>query len=147
MKISPVKSALLGGICWIIAGCLLHPLPVDLKWGIWLFLLAITTSQLGLSHIPEVLAALITSIAGLMTAGLHFVLAFRSSLPRNARRCWFIAAMALSFSMVLSALYGARFYLQIAWLDIPWMRALHGSANALGFGGAGMIGWYLASRK
>jgi YndJ-like protein len=87
------------------------------------------------------LTALITSIAGLMTAGLHFVLALSYSQTQAARWCRFIAAMALSFSMLLAALYGLRSYLQIPWLEIPWMRALHGSANALGFGLAGLIGW------
>ncbi len=47
--------------------------------------------------------------------------------------------------MVLAALYGSRFQAPpLAWLDIPWMLALHGSANALGIGVLGLWGWTLA---
>ena len=40
-------------------------------------------------------------------------------------------------------LYGSRFYVDVSWLDIPWMRALHGSANAIGFALLGMWSWCL----
>jgi hypothetical protein len=48
--------------------------------------------------------------------------------------------------MLLAALYGSRFYLAVDWLDIPWMRALHGTANAVGFGVVGLLGWSMANR-
>jgi hypothetical protein len=111
--------------------------------GVPLTALGITTSQLGLGHAPEMLAALMTAGAGALTAGLHFKLALRRSQPRIARFCWLILAISLSCGVLLAALYGSRFYTPMAWLDIPWMRALHGSANALGFGLFGVIGWYL----
>ena len=44
-------------------------------------------------------------------------------------------------TVVLALLYGCRAYFPLAWLDIPWMRAVHGTANALGFGLAGVLGW------
>jgi hypothetical protein len=31
----------------------------------------------------------------------------------------------------------------LPWLDIPWMRALHGTANALGFTVPALVGWYV----
>jgi len=49
--------------------------------------------------------------------------------------------------MVLAGLYGTRALFPVAGLDIPWMRALHGSANAIGFALAGVLGWVLAERS
>jgi hypothetical protein len=39
------------------------------------------------------------------------------------------------------ALYGLRAWLSIAWLDLPWVWALHGTANSLGFALAGLLAW------
>ena len=27
------------------------------------------------------------------------------------------------------------------WLDVPWMRAVHGTVNAVGFGLGGVLAW------
>ena len=54
--------------------------------------------------------------------------------------------VALAASMVLAALYGARSYLTIGWLDIPSMRVLHGTTNAFGFALCGLCGWRMALR-
>jgi hypothetical protein len=55
-----------------------------------------------------------------------------------------VAAVSLAASMLFSALYGSRFFLPLSWLDLPWMRALHGTANALGFGLVGVVAWSAA---
>jgi hypothetical protein len=47
--------------------------------------------------------------------------------------------------MALAALYGSRFFVSVPWLDIPWMRALHGTTNSLGFALAGLLAWTLAA--
>ena len=60
------------------------------------------------------------------------------------RGLWLVAALALAGGMALAALYGCRAYLSLPWLDIPWMRAWHGSGNALGFGLLGVLAWSLA---
>lgn len=60
---------------------------------------------------------------------------------------WALAGVALAASMVLAGLYGTRALFPVAGLDIPWMRALHGSANAIGFALAGVLGWVLAERS
>jgi hypothetical protein len=52
-----------------------------------------------------------------------------------------VAGLALAAGMFLAMLYGARAYLPPDGLDIPWMRALHGTGNALGFGLAGLLAW------
>ena len=43
--------------------------------------------------------------------------------------------------MVLSTLYGLRFFDVLPGLDIPWMRALHGTGNALGFALPALMAW------
>jgi hypothetical protein len=69
----------------------------------------------------------------------------------EADRLGFFAIVAvngcgIAASTVLqAALYGWRFYAPLAWLDIPWMRALHGTANALGFGLGGSLAWRMAN--
>ncbi|HZS03903.1 MAG TPA: YndJ family protein [Blastocatellia bacterium] len=113
--------------------------------GVPLTAVGITTTQLGFSHAVESLAALLTALAGLLTAWLHFRLAIQKNQPGLVRGLWLVAALSLTFSMTLAALYGLRFYLPTAWPDIPWMRALHGTANAFGFGFAGLLAWGMAS--
>jgi hypothetical protein len=108
----------------------------------------ITATQLGRTVGIEILAAWLMAAAGVLSAWVHLDLAGRSvgEAPASARLLWNVAAPCLLFSMVLAALYGARYLLPVPWLDIPWMRALHGTANALGFAVAGLTGWLLAER-
>ena len=115
--------------------------------GIPLVALGITASQLRLGFLLECLAAWILAAAGLLVAWFHLRLAARPEGSPLARALWALAAVSLAGSMILAALYGTRFYFPIPWLDIPWMRALHGSANAFGFGLAGMLGWVVDERR
>jgi hypothetical protein len=43
--------------------------------------------------------------------------------------------------MFLAALYGSRQLLPLEWLTIPWMRALHGTVNSLGFALSALLAW------
>jgi hypothetical protein len=107
--------------------------------------IGITATQLGYGSLLEFLAALGMSLGGLLAAGLHVRLAWNRAHSPFARVLWGVAAVSLAGSMILAALYGARAYAPIAWLDIPldipWMRALHGSANAFGCGLASLLAW------
>jgi hypothetical protein len=47
--------------------------------------------------------------------------------------------------MILAALYGLRTWISISWLDLPWMWALHGTLNSLGFAIPGLAAWALRS--
>ncbi len=107
----------------------------------------ITATKLTLGPLPECAAAMVLSGAGVLTACVYFRLAARRACPAVTRVLWAVAAVALAGSMALATLYGLRFYLTIGWLDIPWMRAVHGTANALGFGLAGLVGWTLAGER
>lgn len=103
----------------------------------------ITTTQLGYSPLVECIAAWLMALSGLLVALLHLRLALEKRRPAHVRILWTVAALSLAFGMVLAALYGSRGIAEMSWLDIPWMRALHGTANALGFAIAGLAGWNL----
>lgn len=111
--------------------------------GVPLVAVGINATQLGFPPLLECVAAAVLSAAGLMTAGLHMRLAMKPGRPPIVRALWCVAGLALAGSMVLSILYGVRFYGGIAGLDIPWMRATHGTANAFGFALLGLIVWSL----
>lgn len=116
---------------------------VTVVCGVPLTAVGITATQLGSSMALEATAALVMAVGGLLSAWLHLRLAWRPG-PLLPRQLWGVSAAALVFSLALAMLYGLRAVLPVAWLDIPWMRALHGTANALGFGGAGVFGWTLS---
>jgi hypothetical protein len=107
----------------------------------------ITSTQLGARPLWECLAAWLLSASGILAAFLYLFLATQRGQPRIARILWAISAISLFASMILAATYGARSFAPIAWLTIPWMRALHGSANALGFALAALLGWTIAERR
>jgi hypothetical protein len=109
--------------------------------------IGITTSRLGASPLIECVAAWFMAIGGLMTALQYFRLVGESRWPIALRACWLVVGASLVFSMWLAALYGSRFYTPVPWLDIPPMRAMHGTANCVGVGLIGMVGWTMAARN
>jgi YndJ-like protein len=106
--------------------------------GIPLVAVGITTTQLRWGTPLEVVAAWVLGGSGLIVAWLLI----RQALGGGpyVRVLWLIAGVSLGGSMVLAILYGSRPFLSVAWLDIPHMRALHGTANALGFALCGLAG-------
>lgn len=115
--------------------------------GVPLVAVGITATQLGLGPWIEALAAWTVAVAGALVAWLLLRLATRPAYPPLARVLWTVAAVSLLASMGLAALYGSRFHLsQVRWLDIAWMQALHGAANAFGFALAALLGWWLVAR-
>lgn len=102
----------------------------------------ITASQLGRGPLLETLAAWFMAASGLLIGGLYCRLGLRRDTPAAARIAFIVAGLSLLAGMVLAGLYGSRFFLSVPWLDIPWMRALHGSLNAFGFSLAGIVGWH-----
>ncbi|MEX2118856.1 MAG: YndJ family transporter [Pirellulales bacterium] len=114
--------------------------------GVPLVAVGITATQIGLGPLLECLAAWLTAVAGILAAWLYLRLVLEGRWPALSRGLWVLSAVLLAASMTLAALYGSRFYLPLTWLDIPLMRALHGTANALGFAGAGLAAWTIAAR-
>jgi hypothetical protein len=106
----------------------------------------ITATQLRWGPVLECVAASAMALGGVLTACLYLRLARQSGWPRLVRVLWVLAAAALLGSMALAAAYGLRFYVPLPGLDIPAMRAWHGTANALGFALLGLVAWTLAER-
>ncbi len=101
----------------------------------------ITATQLEFPPLVELVAAWCMSLSGLGVAWLYLRLAFRPETSPLARQLWSIGALFLAAGMCLSILYGSRSLLPLPWLDIPCMRAWHGTANALGFTLPVFAGW------
>lgn len=110
--------------------------------------IGITASQLGWSGLIEAGAALLMSAAGAAVAIVHVWLGIGTRRAIFVRCLWVTAGCSLFAGMLLSALYGLRELIAPwPWLDIPWMRALHGTVNATGFGFCGTLGWWWARRR
>jgi len=113
--------------------------------GVPLVAAGITATQLGWGSITESATACFLATAGGACAAIHLRLAWQESLPRKARLLFDLAGTALLFSMIFAGLYGLRFIVPLSWLDIPWMRAWPGTANALGFSLPALLGWALTA--
>lgn len=107
----------------------------------------ITATQLGWSPTIEAGAGCGLALAGMAVAVLHVRLALDARWSLSARILLGIAGASLFFGMMLVALYATRaFSAPVPWLDLPQMRVVHGTVNALGFGLCGVLGWRLAPR-
>lgn len=104
----------------------------------------ITATQLGWGPAFEGAAGCGLALAGGAVAVLHVRLATEKSTGGLVTRgLFFVAGAALFFGMVLAAAYAARGVSGStpAWLTVPWMRAVHGTVNAVGFGLCGVLAW------
>jgi hypothetical protein len=91
-------------------------------------------------------SAWLMALSAAAVGWMHFRLALTPQYPLETRILWMMSALSLLGGMLLAALYGSRFLLPVDWLDIPMMRALHGTLNAVGFGFFGVAGWFLSSK-
>lgn len=102
----------------------------------------ITTTQLGWGPAFEGAAGCGLALSGMAVAVLHVRLATERIGSVGVRGLFLVAGVSLFFGMLLAGCYAARaFVLPLPWLDLPWMRALHGTANALGFGLCALLAW------
>lgn len=102
--------------------------------------IGITTTQLGMDPLIESIAASFMAGAGMLVAFVYLKMAWANE-SLIVKVFWSISGFSLLGSMVLALLYGLRPYHALTWLDIPFLRAWHGSANALGFALPGLLGW------
>ena len=111
--------------------------------GIPLVAIGITTTHFQLPIVIEVFAVTIMASAGAGTGILHLLLGWKN---RNQvfGWLWILAGCALIGGMSLAFLYGWRHYYPIPAITIPWMYALHGTLNAVGFAIPGILGWYFS---
>ena len=140
----------------VVTGCVLREfagsrLAAAAGWGVLagvpLVAAGITRTQLGGGTGGELLAALVLAPAAMLVGVYQLRLAGQRRWPPVVQALWIVAGTALLGGMTLALLYAARGQaLPLPWLNIPWMRALHGTANALGFALCGLLGWTLARR-
>ncbi|MBK9017642.1 MAG: YndJ family transporter [Saprospiraceae bacterium] len=112
-----------------------------------LLAVGITLTQLGFGHDFELVSAWIMALSAAAVAAMHLQLASQKGNSLKPTLLWATAGMALFGGMLLAGLYGTRFIAPIAWLDIPMMRALHGTLNAVGFSLCAISGWWVFSKK
>ncbi|MCB9314611.1 MAG: YndJ family transporter [Lewinellaceae bacterium] len=109
--------------------------------------LGITLTQLSRVFWVESLSAVLVVAAGWLGAFGYLQTVLKIQIPWITRLCWTALAFSLLFSMTLSLGYALRVYVPIDLLSIPAMRAWHGSVNAIGVAGMGLVGWYLFLQK
>lgn len=111
-----------------------------------LLAIGITLTQLDFGPDWEMTSAWLMALSASSVAITHLRLASSNDNSWRIRTLWVVSAVALLGGMTLAGLYGSRFLAPVSWLDIPMMRALHGTLNAVGFAGCGVAGWWVAMR-
>lgn len=106
----------------------------------------ITASQLGMGPLLELCGTWLAVLSALIVAGIQIKLAARESNQPIAW-LWYVSAASLIAAMILAASYGSRYFVSWPDLNIPYMRAIHGSANALGFSLLALTGWVLKGKR
>jgi hypothetical protein len=109
--------------------------------------MGITTTQISGHPLLESLASCLLAAAGILTGVLYLRLAWKTVGSLGSRTLWTVAGVSLIGSLALAAAYGLRSYVPVSWLDIPTMRAWHGTANAIGFALFGLMGWTFAEQQ
>ena len=108
--------------------------------GIPLVATGITTTHLNLPIWIEVIAVTLMVVGGFTTGLLHCFLGWRN-WTTSYGKLWLLAGFALMIGMTLALGYGWRHYFIIPVLTIPWMYAVHGTLNAVGFALPAVLGW------
>lgn len=103
----------------------------------------ITLAQVYHTYALEVVAAAMVAVAGWLGALAYVRVVLFERLPTITRICWSVLAFSLAGSMTLAFLYALRPYMPLDFLTIPNMRAWHGTMNAFGVAGCGLLGWHV----
>ncbi len=108
--------------------------------GMPLVAVGISATQVGLPIIIESLTVTIMASAGIGVGLGYLYMAWKKEKPVTSL-FWTISGLSLLVGMSLAMLYGWRFHHDYQWLSIPWMYAVHGTLNSMGFALFGMLGW------
>lgn len=100
----------------------------------------IVATQLGFPPILETSAAAFFAILVILTAWAQ-IKTGKTLGVFPAVYWWWAAAICLAFGIGLALLYAARFWYPISWINIPNMKAWHGTLNSVGFAFFSIIGW------
>jgi YndJ-like protein len=109
--------------------------------GVVLTALGITTTQLGLPHFIETIAAVCMALSGVLSGFVFIKFSFKET--GITQKLWLLGGFCLLLGMILAFCYAIRPIYPIAILTIPFMQAVHGSLNALGFGTLTLVGFGL----
>lgn len=109
--------------------------------GVSLVAIGIMTTHFGFSPIIEVIAVTIMTLSAFGAGMMHINLAWRHRLEPGAL-LWVLSGLALMVGMALAFCYGWRTIFSIELFTIPWMYAIHGTLNAIGFAIPGLLAWY-----
>ncbi len=92
--------------------------------------LGITITQLSNNYLVETCAAVCVTLAGFCCA-FSYIFASAKKLTIGSKIAAIAFGIVLIFSMSLAFLYAIRPYYTIAWLNIPYMKAIHGTCNGI----------------
>ena len=92
---------------------------------------AITFVHYGYALWAETAAGSFMAVMGLIVAGLHLQVVRKEQVVWKA--VFVVGIICLGTGMALALLYAWRPLLPLPWLSIPWMYAVHGTLNSLGF--------------
>lgn len=115
--------------------------------GVPLVAIGITCTHFHVAPWIEPVAAIVLVLGALIVGLLQVRLAFDTGISSAARACIGIAGLCLLTAMFLAAGFGLRLWLPHLALPMDQMWKIHGTLNALGFGGFGIAGWLLASHR
>lgn len=109
--------------------------------GVVLTALGITTTQLGLPHFIETIAAVWMALSGVLSGFVFIKFGFKEH--GLTQKLWILGGLCLFLGMILAFCYAIRPIYPLSILTIPFMQAVHGSLNALGFGTLTLVGFGL----
>jgi YndJ-like protein len=113
--------------------------------GVVLTALGITTTQLGLPHFIETIAAVCMALSGVLSGFVFIKFGFKEH--GFTQKLWIVGGFCLFLGMVLAFCYAIRPIYPLSILTIPFMQAVHGSLNALGFGTLTLVGFGVKERE
>lgn len=113
--------------------------------GVVLTALGITTTQLGLPHFIETIAAISMALSGVLSGFVFIKFGFKET--GFTQKLWILGGFCLFLGMILAFCYAIRPIYPLSILTIPFMQAVHGSLNALGFGTLTLVGFGVKKRE
>lgn len=102
---------------------------------------AITVSQVSSTRVVELVSAVILALTLLVLGVLTVRVSWRATRSRLARVMLSASSAMLVLTMALAVSYAWARVSGALWPSIPFMARWHGTANALGYAGLGLLGW------
>jgi hypothetical protein len=107
--------------------------------GVILTAIGITATQLGTGLELETFAGVWMALSAMLAGAFFIKKSFSEAQPTQT--LWLLGGVCLMLAMILAGLYALRSVIPLEDLTIPFMQAIHGTTNALGFGTLMLLGW------